>query len=172
MRNKIILAIIITIVVIIPVAFADLKPTENRFNTVCDNKLSDGKFSFADFSCAVNIYQMYFNILDIEHRLQVLEGRADPPLLAFTMETPDSLKKGDTFTILGTADRLQGMTVNLHIFKPDGITKVNEVHVNVLQSNTFIMPYESTSLWNVDGDYIVLAYHRTGNLNSTISFLK
>lgn len=67
MTNKIaiILVAILVTAITVPTAYAvhdSLKPTDERWSQVCENKLTDGKATFADFSCAVNIYQMFHDI--------------------------------------------------------------------------------------------------------------
>lgn len=93
MTNKIaiVLVAILVTAITVPTAYAALTPTDEKWSQVCDNKKTDGKLNFADFSCAVNIYQMFHDINgllvqvdtmndtlnDIEHKTKILNLRAN-----------------------------------------------------------------------------------------------
>lgn len=93
MTNKIaiVLVAILVTAITVPTAYAALNPTDERFDQVCYNKETDGKLTFADFSCAVNIYQMFHDIngllfqvdtMDdtlngVEHKTDILNQRVN-----------------------------------------------------------------------------------------------
>lgn len=64
MVNKIAIAVIavIAIAIIVPTAYAELKPTQEAWDNMCLNKEMDGKGTLADYTCAVDIYQMYYDL--------------------------------------------------------------------------------------------------------------
>lgn len=190
MTSKIALVIIVTlsIAIIAPTAYAELNPTDQRWKTVCNNKATDGKFSFADFSCAVNIYKMYHDIItlfenadtlndqvtDMNHRLQVLEGAVPPPeagdpLVVFV--TPDTISKGESFTVYGHVDRIEQNWVDFAIYDSAG-ERVQSFDIVTLQNGGFyppaIMPNNN---WIVNGTYLIIATHGPHTEIVTIEYL-
>lgn len=65
----------LVIAITVPTAYAALNPTKERFGEACYNKETDGKPTFADFSCAVNIYQMYFDIISLFDKTDTLDSK-------------------------------------------------------------------------------------------------
>lgn len=183
MTNKIVIAIIavIAVAIIVPTAYAELKPTENRFNNMCANKVLDGKMTVHDYICAVNIYQMYYDIVELfsttsdhEYRLQVLEGQVHPPQIGDPLTVtviPDTISVGETFVVHGHVDRVEQSWVDFVVYDPSG-QRVQSFDFETLQNGGYWPPaIEPNNKWIVSGNYTIIATHGPHTETVTIQYL-
>jgi len=183
MTNKITLTIIAVIatIIIAPTAYAELWPTQDRFNSMCNNKANDGKITIHDYQCGVNIYQMYFDIAELfttisdhENRLQILEGKVPPPQIGdpLTMFViPDTISAGERFVVHGHVDRVEQSWVDFVIYNPNGI-QIQAFDIETLQNGGYYPPaIVPNNNWNISGNYTITATHGPHSESVTIQYL-
>lgn len=194
MTNKIAIAIIVSLVmvIIIPISYAELNPTEQKWYEICNKKEINEKYEFADFSCAVDIYQMYYDIIsllgitsdlqqsynvlqqennNLQQRLDVLEGKIPPPYTDLTVNVyPKIVNRGESFSLVGTADRLEQFWVDYTFFNPNG-EEIQHGHTEIVYSNVYDSHKFTPNIkWNTSGNYTVQVTHGTHVQNATIQF--
>lgn len=84
MTSKIAIALVavLVIAIIVPTAYAQKLPQENKFYSNCEVRLSDDLWKFGDFSCIVDIYKMWYDIVSLFDRVGVLEANQNQTSLS------------------------------------------------------------------------------------------
>lgn len=111
---------------------------------------------------------------DFDYRLQVLEGVVPPPQVGDPLVVnifPDSITKGEKFTVYGHVDRVEQYWVDFVVYDPSG-QRVQDFDFNTLQNGGFYPPaITPNDNWITIGTYTIIAEHGPHTETITIQYL-